>query len=80
MQKPIWKLNVFGNLEKFQKAKSFAQYLKLEDTARYAGFLLAPSGKKELFMLFSLILGCFWCSVVTSVTFSSNLKKFEKNL
>ena len=48
-------------------------------------FLLAPaegfgpSGKKELFMLFWLTLGHFWCSVETSVTFSSNLINFEKN-
>ena len=37
-----------------------------------------PSGKKELFMLFWLTLGHFWCSVETSVTFSSNLINFEK--
>ena len=30
-------------------------------------------------MLFLLILGPFWCSVVTSVTFSSNISSFEKN-
>ena len=30
-------------------------------------------------MLFQFILGHFWCSVVTSVTFSSNLITFEKN-
>ena len=29
-------------------------------------------------MLFWLILGHFWCSVVTLVTFSSNLNNFEK--
>ena len=35
--------------------------------------------KKGLFMLFLPILGYFRCSVVTSVTFSSNLNNFEKN-
>ena len=62
--------------------------LLLEGTARYAGFtssscggLRPPAGaffalreKKELFMLFWLTLGYFWCSVVTSVTFSSNVR------
>ena len=33
---------------------------------------------KELFTLFVLILGHFWCSVVTSVTLSSNISNFEK--
>ena len=60
--------------------------MKLEDTARYAGLLLAPAEgfglcprlflpfrqKKELIML-------FWCPVVTLVTFSSNLRNFERN-
>ena len=56
----------------------------LEDTARYAGLLLAPaegfgrgffcpSGKKRAFLLFWPIFGNFWCPVVTMVTFSSNL-------
>ena len=67
--------------------------MKLEGTARYAGLLLAPAEgfdlrprlflpfgpKKELFMLFVLILGHFWCSVVTSVSFSSSLSNFENN-
>ena len=39
-----------------------------------------PSGKNWVFMLFWLTLGHFWCSVVTSVTFNSNLSNFEKNL
>ena len=30
------------------------------------------------FMLFLLVLGNFWCSVITSITFSSTLSKFEK--
>ena len=34
--------------------------------------------KQELFMLFLITLGLFWCSVVTSVTFSSNLSNFKK--
>ena len=53
--------------------------------ARYAGQLLAPAkvffgpfGKKGLIKLFWLILGHFWCSVVTLVTFNSNLSNFEK--
>ena len=46
-----------------------------------AFFLLRA--KKKLFTLFLLILGYFWCLVVTSVTFSSTLSNFEnypKNL
>ena len=39
----------------------------------------ALRAKKELFMLIWLTLGRFWCSVVTSVTFSSNLSNFDKN-
>ena len=35
--------------------------------------------KTELLTLFVLILGHFRCSVVTSVTFSSDLSNFEKN-
>ena len=67
--------------------------MKLEGTARYAGFtssscgglwppaeaFLALLAKKGPFMLFWLTLGNFWCSVVTSVTFSSPLSNFEKN-
>ena len=59
--------------------------LRLEGTARYAGLLLAPAEgfglRPRLFLpfVFLLILGHFWCSVVTSVTFSSNLSNFEKN-
>ena len=66
---------------------------KLEDTARYAGLLLAPaqgfgrgrgffcpSGKKKsFFMMFWPIFGNFWCPVVTVVTFISYLSNFEKN-
>ena len=57
----------------------FFTLLTLEDTARYAGLLLAPAegfglrprlffairAKKELFMLFWPIFGNFWCPVVT---------------
>ena len=63
----------------------------LEGTTCYAGFLLAPAegfslwqrlfcplGKKGLFTLFVLTLCHFWCSVVTSVTFSSNLSNFDQ--
>ena len=42
-----------------------------------AFFLLRA--KKEFFRLFVLILSYFWCSVVTSIIFSSNLSNFEKN-
>ena len=66
---------------------------KLEDTARYAGLLLAPAegfglrprlffalrAKKKLIMLFWPIFCNFWCPVVTLVTFSSNLSNFERN-
>ena len=66
----------------------------LEGAARYAGLLLAPAdgfglqtglslalwAQKELFCCFSffLILGHFWCLVVSSVTFSKNLSNFKK--
>ena len=63
----------------------------LEDTACYAGFLLAPAeglslwprfffalrAKKEFFMLLKLFKSIFWCLIVTSVTFSNNLSNFE---
>ena len=58
----------------------------------FAGLLLAPAKGKSLwlklftlwakeyvFTLFLLILGHFWCSVVTSVTFSGNLSNFKNN-
>ena len=57
----------------------FTFYVRLEDTARYEGLLLAPAerfgilprlffgGKKESLLL------------VTLVTFSSNLGSFERN-
>ena len=62
----------------------------LEDTARYAGLILAPAegigrrffcplGKKDIIMLFWPIFGNFWCPVVTFVTFSSNSSNFERN-
>ena len=40
---------------------------------------LALRARKELFMLFCTFFGDFWCSVVTVVTFSSNLNNFERN-
>ena len=67
--------------------------IKLEDTARYAGLLLAPAEgfglrprlflpfgqKKELIILFWTIFVNFWCPVITLVTVSSNLSNFERN-
>ena len=62
----------------------------LQDTARYAGLLLAaaevfgrgffgPAGKKrELITLFWPIFGNFWCPVVSLVTFSSNIREMCK--
>ena len=59
---------------------------QLEGTARYAGILLAPAegfsfwpricfwAQKELFTLFVLILGHFWCSVVICVIFRKKFK------
>ena len=41
-------------------------------------FLALQPPPKKYFMLFLLILGKFWCSVVTSGTFISNLSNFEK--
>ena len=56
-------------------------WLVLEITDRYAGLLLAPAKgfglRPRLFMLFWLILGHFWCSVVTSLTLTS--KKSQKS-
>ena len=65
----------------------------VEDTAHYAGLLLAPAegfdlwpraflalwAKKDLILLCWPILGHLWCPVVTLVTFSSNLSNFKKN-
>ena len=61
----------------------------VEDTARYAGLLLAPAegfGLRSrlflpfgLFMLFWPIFGDFGCPVVTMVTFSSNLIIIQKS-
>ena len=58
----------------------------LEDTTRYAGLVLAPAakaffgplGKKEVIKLFWPIFGNSWCTVVTMVTFSSNLTNFKR--
>ena len=55
--------------------ESNVSLIELEDTARYAGLLLAPA----LFLMLWLIFGNFWCPVVTSVTLSSNLSNFERN-
>ena len=56
-------------------------HMILEDTARYAGLLLAPAEGFGLWliMLFWPIFGNFWCPVVTLVTFSSNLSTFKRN-
>ena len=68
------------------------KYVKVEGMARHVDQLLAPAEgfdlcprffwlfgqRKGLIMLFLPILGHFWCSVVTLVTFSSNLINFEK--
>ena len=65
----------------------------LEDTACYAGLLLAPAegfglwpwlfqpfGQKKSFLCcFGPFLAIFWCPVVAVVTFSSNLSNFERN-
>ena len=69
-------------------------YVSPEGTVRYTGLLPAPEEgfsllprllkplgqKKKLLTLFVIILGNFWCSVITSVMFSSYLSNFEKNL
>ena len=64
---------------------------KLEDTARYAGLLLAPAegfgrgfflpfGQKKIFLCcFCPFFGDFWCPVVAMESFSSNLRNFERN-
>ena len=57
----------------------------LEDTARYAGLLLAPvegffgGQRKKFILLFWPIFGNFWCPVVNLVTFCRNLSKFKRN-
>ena len=73
-----WKIFIFVTYEE--------KLLLLDDTAHFKGLLLDPaegfgqgffchSGKKEPIMLFGPILRPFWCSVVTFVTFGSNLKE-----
>ena len=65
----------------------FDYYLLLEDTARYPGLILAPAegfGQGwEQKRAYYAVLGYFWSSVVTLVTFSSNLvvtlKVIQKN-
>ena len=56
-----------------------AYFQLLRRALAYGLGFFGPLGKKRYFMLFSLILGHFWCSVVTSVTLSCNLIIFEKN-
>ena len=95
----LFKLGIF-KAQTEEKSDTYADFPRsrlmlpiLEDTARYAGLLLAPAegfglrprlflalrAKKELFMLFWPIFGDFWCPLVTVVTFSSNLSNFERN-
>ena len=67
----------------------FTNYVVLEGTACYEGLLLAPAegcGRGQGFIgpsgkilcFFLLILGFFWCLVVTSVTLINNLSNFFK--
>ena len=70
----------------------FSQDLYIGETRRYSplrGFsssscgvlrprLFLPGPKKSFFMRIYLIFGHFWWSVVTSVSFSSNLSNFGK--
>ena len=55
---------------------------KIKGSARYTRFLLPPAKGfalwGRLFMMSWFILGHFWCSVVTSVTFSRKLSNVEK--
>ena len=53
----------------------------LEDTASYAGLLLAPleSFFCRVQYAYYMVLANFWCPLVTLVTFSSNLSNFKKN-
>ena len=57
-------------------------YRVLESRACYVGLILAPTKgfkqKRERLTLFVLILGHFWCSVGTSIAFSSSFSNFEK--
>ena len=57
---------------------------QLEDTARYAGLLLAPAegfgrAKKRAYYAVLNNSGNFWRPVVTLVSFSSNRSNFERN-
>ena len=42
-------------------------------------FVALPAGKKRAYFAVLPIFGHFWCSLVTLITFSSNLSTFEKN-
>ena len=50
---------------------AFWQYLRVCHiwALTFGQGFFGPLGKKKLFMLFLLILGIFWCSVLTSVPF-----------
>ena len=92
LSRTIQVLNFTSEKPESNISLSFSLFPILEGTARYAGFTSRSCGglwppaeaffalwaKKELFMLFWLTLGHFWCSVVTSVTFSNNLSNYEK--
>ena len=51
---------------------------QIRRASAYGRAFFCPLAKKRAFMLLLLILGHFWCSVVISITFSSNLSNFEK--
>ena len=62
-------------LLKLSSMTNFKLQSLLEDTARYAGYILAPAEGFGLW-LFLQILGHFWRSVVPLVTLGSNLYNF----
>ena len=68
----------FTGTRRYRPLRGLYFWLLGRASASGRGFFF-PSGKKDLFMLFWLTLGPFWCSVVNSVTFSSILSNFEKN-
>ena len=79
----IYKYTYFNRREDNKEEQLSSYYKLLESRARYAGLLLDPTEgfglRPMLFLPFGqkkgllCCFGHFWCSVVTSVTFSSNI-------
>ena len=77
---PSWGLTNVRQCLKFVYTRSYSPLCGFTSSSYKAALafgrgFFCPSGKKKFFKLFWLTLSHFWCSVVTSVTFSSNLRK-----